>query len=60
METNAHADFLRRQAVALRDLALRSPRIAEALRRLAGQLDEMAEEVDGKPRSPGDGHDDGP
>lgn len=54
METNAHAEFLRRQAVALRDLALRSPRIAEALRRLADQLDEMADEVDGKPSLPKD------
>jgi vacuolar-type H+-ATPase catalytic subunit A/Vma1 len=48
MKTNEHADFLRRQAAALRDLGLRSPRIAEALRRLADQLEEMAEEVDGK------------
>jgi vacuolar-type H+-ATPase catalytic subunit A/Vma1 len=47
MRMNEHADFLRRQATALRDLALRSPRIAEALRRLADRLDEMAEEVDG-------------
>jgi hypothetical protein len=54
METNAHVEFLRRQAAALRDLALRSPRIAEALRRLADQLDGMADEVDGKPRSPED------
>jgi hypothetical protein len=46
MRTNEHAEFLRLQAGALRDLALRSPRIAEALRRLADQLDEMADEVD--------------
>jgi vacuolar-type H+-ATPase catalytic subunit A/Vma1 len=48
MSTNAHAEFFRRQAVALRELATRSPNIAEALRRLADQLDEMADEVDGK------------
>jgi hypothetical protein len=48
METNAHAEFLRRQAASLRDLARRSPQIAEALRRLADQLSDMADEVDGK------------
>jgi vacuolar-type H+-ATPase catalytic subunit A/Vma1 len=54
MRTNEHAEFLRRQAAALRDLALRSPRIAEALRRLADRLDEMADEVEGKPATPED------
>jgi hypothetical protein len=51
MRTNGHAEFLRRQAAALRDLALRSPRIAEALRRPADRLEDMAEEVDGGPGS---------
>jgi len=54
MRTNEHVEFLRRQATALRELALRSPRIAEALRRLADRLDEMAAEVDGNPGSPKD------
>ena len=54
MDENIHAEFLRRQATALRDLALRSPRIAEALRRLADHLDEMADEVDGGRGSPKD------
>jgi vacuolar-type H+-ATPase catalytic subunit A/Vma1 len=54
MRTNEHAEFLRRQAAALRDLALRSPRLAEALRRLADQLDEMADEVAGNRGSPTD------
>ena len=49
MATNEHTQFLRRQAVTLRELARRSPRIAEQLRRLAAQLEEMADEVDGKP-----------
>jgi hypothetical protein len=49
MNTNSHAEFLRRQAATLRQLARRSPHIAESLRRLANQLDEMANEVDGKP-----------
>jgi hypothetical protein len=39
--------ILRQQAKALRDLGRRSPKIAEALRRLADQLDAMADEVDG-------------
>jgi len=52
MDITAHAEFLRRQAAALRSLAQRSPQIAAALRRLADQLDAMAEEVDGKPGSP--------
>jgi vacuolar-type H+-ATPase catalytic subunit A/Vma1 len=51
MNSNTHAEFLRRQAATLRQLARRSPQIAEALRRLAAQLEEMAEEVDGKPGS---------
>jgi|HubBroStandDraft_1064217.scaffolds.fasta_scaffold2439510_1 vacuolar-type H+-ATPase catalytic subunit A/Vma1 len=49
MDANAHAEFLRRQAATLRQLAQRSPQIAEALRRLAAQLEEMADEVSGKP-----------
>lgn len=48
MQTRTHVEFLRSQAAALRDLALRSPRIAEALRRLADQLEEMADEAAGK------------
>jgi hypothetical protein len=51
MNTNAHAEFLRRQATTLRELARRSPQIAEALRRLAAQLEQMADEVEGKPGS---------
>jgi hypothetical protein len=51
MNANAHAQFLRRQAASLRELATRSPNIAGTLRRLADQLDEMADEVDGKPGS---------
>lgn len=47
MTTNPYAEFLRKQAKELRDLARRSPHIAEALRRLAAQLEEMADEVDG-------------
>jgi len=47
MNIDAHAEFLRRQAVSLRELAQRSPQIAEALRRLADQLDTMADEVRG-------------
>src|SRR5665213_419484 len=52
MDSNAHAQFLRRQARALRDLARRSPQLAEALRRLADQLEAMADEVDGKRGAP--------
>jgi hypothetical protein len=51
MDTNAHAEFLRRQGTTLRQLAQRSPQIAEALRRLAAQLEEIADEVEGKARS---------
>jgi len=47
MNSNAHTQFLRRQAEALRALARRSPQLAEALRRLADQLEAMASEVDG-------------
>ncbi|MFZ2004048.1 MAG: hypothetical protein WB697_16730 [Stellaceae bacterium] len=49
MATNEHAEFLRRQAVTLSELARRWPQIAEQLRRLAAQLEEMADEVDGMP-----------
>ena len=49
MNSNTHAEFLRRQAIALRDLARRSPTIADRLRQLADQLERMADEVDGKP-----------
>jgi hypothetical protein len=52
MKTNEHAAFLRRQVAALRDLARRSPQIAEALRRLADQLEAMANEVDPGPTGP--------
>ncbi|HTZ35374.1 MAG TPA: hypothetical protein VMB84_05075 [Stellaceae bacterium] len=48
MNNSAHAEFLRRQAAALRDLAKRSPQIAEALRALADRLETMADEVEGK------------
>jgi hypothetical protein len=48
MDMNAHAQFLRRQALALRGLARRSPQIAEALIRLADQLEAMADEVAGR------------
>jgi hypothetical protein len=51
MATNEHTEFLRRQAAMLRELARRSPQIAERLRGLAAQLEEMADEVDGKPGS---------
>jgi hypothetical protein len=34
-----HINFLRERAEALRDLAQRAPNIAEALRRLADELD---------------------
>ena len=37
-----HINFLRRNAVVLRDLARRAPQIAEALGRLADELDERA------------------
>jgi hypothetical protein len=51
MADNAHIEFLRRQVATLRELAQRSPQIAEQLRRLATQLEEMADAVDGKPSS---------
>jgi hypothetical protein len=48
MDANAHVEFLRLQAAALRDLARRSPGIAEALRRLAEQLEGAADEAEGQ------------
>jgi hypothetical protein len=38
-----HIKFLRSKAVALRNLAHRAPQIAEALRRLADELDAKAD-----------------
>jgi hypothetical protein len=39
-------DFLRRTAAALRDLATRAPLIADALRRLADELDAKADQLE--------------
>lgn len=41
-----HIDFLRGKAAALRDLAQRAPQIAEALRRLADELDAKAADLE--------------
>ena len=49
MNRNAHIEFLRQQVTTLRVLARRSPQLAEALRRLADQLEAMANELDGRP-----------
>jgi hypothetical protein len=49
-----HIKFLRTKAVALRDLAQRAPQIAEALRRLADELDAKA---DGLEQNPDNGSD---
>jgi hypothetical protein len=46
MNTNEHIRFLRRQAAALRELALRAPGIADSLRELADQLDANADELE--------------
>jgi hypothetical protein len=46
MDNDTHAAFLRRQAAALRELAQRSPQIADPLRRLAERLEAMADEAD--------------
>lgn len=51
-----HINFLRGKAAALRDLAQRAPQIAEALRRLANELDAKAADLErGRDGSPAAG-----
>jgi hypothetical protein len=49
-----HIRFLRSKAVALRNLAQRAPQVAEALRRLADELDAKADGLEQNPDSSSD------